>query len=188
MSVPNLEGHRVNDQSPTDIVLQAISYATQVHAGQLRKDHQTPYAAHPMRVMTILAVMFRVQDPELLATAVLHDTIEDTTTDFDDLTERFGSRVAHYVALLSKDARLVEAEREQAYLETLAKAPAEVQLCKLADVYDNLSDAMALSQAQRKKTADKAREVIQRFREPLADQWPHALQALTQLLARADSA
>ena len=76
----------------TSIVLRAISFAARAHQGQLRKDRCTPYAAHPLRVMTVLLTVFKVDDPELLATAVLHDCIEDTTTDCDDLERQFGVR------------------------------------------------------------------------------------------------
>lgn len=167
-----------------DLLLQAISYAVRVHVGQLRKDGQTPYAAHPMRVMTVLALIFKVHDPELLAAAALHDTIEDTTTDFDDLSTRFGTRVAQYVALLTKDMRLVEAQRELAYEEALAAAPAEVQLCKLADAYDNLSDARSLSSAHRERTVRKTRNLLQLLQPSLELRWPHALEAVHQQLER----
>jgi len=163
-----------------EAVLGAISYAARAHQGQVRKDGQTPYAAHPMRVAMVLAGVFGVQDRELLMTAMLHDTIEDTTSDFDDLAERFGERVAHNVALLTKDMRLPEEERERVYLETLARAPAEVQLCKLADAYDNLTDSATLSVARRERTIRKSSQWVELFRDNLASLWPHALEAVSQ--------
>src|SRR5436190_896130 len=90
------------------MLLEAISFAARKHQGQLRKDDRTPYFAHPVRVMMIVRDRWGITDPEVLAAAVLHDTIEDTTTDYDDVVKRFGPRVAQLVALLTKDKRLPE--------------------------------------------------------------------------------
>src|SRR3954467_9177362 len=97
-------------------LLEAAGFAARAHRHQFRKDGLTPYAAHPFRVCLIVRHGFGIGDPEFLAAALLHDTIEDTTTDFDDLEERFGARVAGWVAALSKDTRLPDAEREAAYM------------------------------------------------------------------------
>ena len=151
--------------NPTEpaLLLEAISFAARKHQGQMRKDGRTPYFAHPVRVMTILLTEFGVTDPEVLAAAVLHDTIEDTTTDYDDIAERFGQRVAWFVSLLTKDARLPEEDREPRFLADLAAAPLEVKLCKLADTYDNLIDSKALSPAGRQKAIDKAKKLLAAF-------------------------
>src|SRR5207237_2739824 len=83
------------------------------------------------------------------------DTVEDTSTDVDALEEKFGRQVAEGVASLSKDKRLPEAEREKAYSDGLASAPWQVKACKLADIYDNLTDADA-HPPQRKRAAQNA--------------------------------
>src|SRR5437764_12419113 len=114
-------------------LLEAASFAARAHHGQLRKDKVTPYASHAFRVCLVVRDLFGFDDPRMLMTALLHDTIEDTTTDFDDLAERYGAEVAAWVAILTKDKRLQEDERERAYLEQLKKAPWQVQVCKLAD-------------------------------------------------------
>ena len=121
-------------------LLQAAALAARAHQGQFRKDRITPYASHPFRVCLVVGSVFGFQDLDMLQTAVLHDTLEDTTTDFDDLAATFGTRVAEWVALLSKDKRLPEDAREQAYCQALARAPWQVKACKLADMFDNLMD------------------------------------------------
>ncbi|MHC5027931.1 MAG: HD domain-containing protein [Planctomycetota bacterium] len=143
---------------PTHLWQAAASLAARAHAGQRRKDGKTPYAAHPTRVALTLTTVFGCNDEEILAAALLHDVIEDTTVDYDDLLEHFGPRVADLVAALSKDPRLVEAERERRYDEQLAAAPWEARLIKLADVYDNLVDAH--TDAARSKLAGKAARAI----------------------------
>lgn len=166
----------------SSLLLEAISFAARAHDGQLRKDGRTPYAAHPLRVMTILQQVFRVTDRETLAAAALHDVIEDTTTDFDDVEEHFGARVAGFVALLSKDSRLREDEREAAYRAALAAAPVEVKLCKLGDMYDNLADCGGSSPAFRDKTAKKMAGYLAALASDFPNDWRHALDAVRQQL------
>ena len=175
------------------IVLRAVSFAARQHEGQVRKDGTTPYVAHPARVLAILSGVFGVKDPEVLAAGVLHDTIEDTLADCDDLIEGFGERVAGFVALLTKDKRLPEEERERTYFEALAKAPLEVKLCKLADTYDNLDDSSGLSVEFRAKKSRKARELLEAFAPGFPAEWSHALEhvrrqieATDQMIQRAD--
>ena len=123
-----------------DIVFQAAAFAARAHRHQLRKDNQTPYFSHPVRVCLVVRHVFGFDDPRLLAAALLHDTLEDTTTDYDDLIESFGPDVARWVAALSKDSRLPNDEREEAYCKVLASSDWQVKVIKMADQYDNLSD------------------------------------------------
>jgi guanosine-3',5'-bis(diphosphate) 3'-pyrophosphohydrolase len=141
-------------------LLEAVSFAGRAHHGQMRKDRQTPYAAHVFRACLILRHVFGIEDNVALTAAVLHDTIEDTTTDFDDVKEHFGPEVAGWVATLSKDKRLEDAPREQTYMAGLAAAPWQVKVCKLADVFDNLMDSRQLSEQQRQRTLARARAYL----------------------------
>src|SRR2546421_13103378 len=115
----------MTDRPPDAVrpLLDAIAFAARAHRHQLRKDGQTPYASHPFRVCLVTRHVFGIDDPQVLTAAVLHDTVEDTTTDYDDLREHFGQEVAGWVALLSKDKRQPEPEREAAYVEQLVHAP-----------------------------------------------------------------
>lgn len=131
----------------------AVSFAARAHKHQLRKDNATPYFAHPVRVAMTVMYVFECHDECIISAALLHDVIEDTTVDYDDLLAEFGSEVADIVAALSKDFRMVEHEREPAYDRQLADGPWQARLIKLADVHDNLSDAVddaALDNAREK--------------------------------------
>jgi len=128
----------MDDMPPA--LLDAIAFAARAHAGQRRKDGKTPYVSHVFRVCMIARQLFGVDEAPVLMAAVLHDTIEDTTTDFDDIEERFGAEVAGWVSILTKEMRLPEARREENYCRGLSQAPWQVRICKLADIYDNLSD------------------------------------------------
>src|SRR5262245_43305891 len=93
----------------------AADFAAQRHRHGLRKDGVTPYIAHPLRVALTVSAVFGCTDPEVLAAAILHDTIEDTQTDYDDLRERFGAWIADAVATLSVVKSLPEDERDAEY-------------------------------------------------------------------------
>jgi (p)ppGpp synthase/HD superfamily hydrolase len=140
------------DHPETPAILRAISFASRAHLGQFRKDGLTPYSSHAFRVCFILRHIFRLDDENVLVAAVLHDTIEDTTVDFDDVEAEFGSQVAQWVAHLSKDKRRAYDEREQAYCRDLTQAPWQVQVCKLADIHDNLLDSSHLAGASLSRT------------------------------------
>lgn len=122
---------------------EAASMAARFHIGQTRKDGQTPYVAHPFRVTLTVRDVFGCADEVALTAALLHDVIEDTTADYDDISERFGDHVAQIVAALTKDMRLPEPEREPAYDAGLRAADWRAHVIKLADQYDNLSNAAA---------------------------------------------
>src|SRR5438128_10744049 len=83
-------------------LLEAIAFAARAHQGKLRKDGATPYVSHVFRVCLVLRHVFGVEDRQALMAAALHDTVEDTDTDFDNLQEEFGQDVACWVAALSK--------------------------------------------------------------------------------------
>ena len=106
----------------------------------------------------LVGVVFGCTDETVLAAALLHDVLEDTTADYDDLLEQFGREVADLVVCLSKDKRIVEPQREAAYDEQLAAGPWPAKLIKLADVYDNLADAA--SDNARRRLLDKARRAL----------------------------
>ncbi len=169
-------------------VLEAASFAARAHRHQLRKDGQTPYAAHPFRVCLVVRHVFGIDDPEILTAALLHDTIEDTTTDFDDLEEKFGARIAGWVGALSKDMRRPDAEREAAYVATLAAAEPAVKIVKLADLFDNLTDSRHLAPAARRRTAERSRKYLAALETNPADVTRRPMDLVRRLLSEfADS-
>jgi (p)ppGpp synthase/HD superfamily hydrolase len=152
-------------------LLEAASFAARAHQGQYRKDRVTPYVSHPFRVCLVVRDIFGCDDSRMLITALLHDAIEDTLTDYDDLEERYGPEIATWVAYLTKDKRLPEKERERVYLQRLIEAPWQVQVCKLADIFDNLMDIAHLPsdrQAHSRKRAELYFAQLRRLSAPEA--------------------
>lgn len=118
----------------------AAAFAARLHTGQVRKDHRTPYVSHPFRVAITVRHLFEHADDATICAAILHDTIEDTPADFDDIEKHFGPLVAEIVAALSKNMLLREDSREPEYDRRLSEADWRARLVKLADAYDNLCD------------------------------------------------
>lgn len=164
------------------LVLEAIAFASRRHQGQLRKDRQTPYASHVFRVAMIVRHLFRIDDPQILAAAVLHDTIEDTPTDYDDIAEAFGAQVADWVAALSKNTRLPDEAREAQYCEALTQAPWQVQVCKLADMTDNLIDSAHLSPNSRSRTQARIQGYLDAIAANLRPEAQEAWETVKRLL------
>lgn len=86
-----------------DVFEKALCFATEKHAGQVRKLAKTPYILHPIEVAAIVGTM--TDDRELLAAAVLHDTVEDTDTTLEEIQEHFGRRVSLLVMTETEEKR-----------------------------------------------------------------------------------
>ena len=74
----------------TSLLDKAIVFAVNAHSGLERKGKGFPYIVHPMEAASIAAT--RTNDQELLAAAVLHDTVEDTEVTLKDIEREFGPR------------------------------------------------------------------------------------------------
>ena len=78
------------------MIHKAITIATKAHEGQIRKGTKLPYIVHPLEVGVIVSRM--TQDKEVIAAAILHDTLEDCKeVTFSTLCQEFGERVAEIV-------------------------------------------------------------------------------------------
>jgi guanosine-3',5'-bis(diphosphate) 3'-pyrophosphohydrolase len=162
-------------------ILDAIAFAARAHQGQMRKERVTPYVSHVFRVCFVLRDVFGIDDRLALTAAILHDTVEDTTTDFDDIEEHFGQEVASWVAALSKDKRLGWDEREAAYEAVLTRSPWQVQVCKLADIFDNLLDTKALSVEKKGRAIQNARRYLTALKAGLHEKARKAWETVAEL-------
>ena len=123
------------------LILKAAEFAADRHRRQRRKDvHATPYINHPLALARLLSNEGGVEDPEILAAALLHDTIEDTETTAAELSEAFGERVASIVLEVSDDKSLSHEERKRRQVSNAPHASDDAKLVKLADKTCNLRD------------------------------------------------
>jgi guanosine-3',5'-bis(diphosphate) 3'-pyrophosphohydrolase len=131
-------------QDRLGLILKAAVFAAEKHRGQVRKGADaTPYIYHPIAVAEALAKEGGVTDPDLIAAALLHDTIEDTPTVHDDLVEAFGERVADLVAELTDDKRLPKARRKELQVEHAPHLSDGAKQIKLGDKLCNLREMLA---------------------------------------------
>jgi (p)ppGpp synthase/HD superfamily hydrolase len=165
-------------------IVKAFQYALERHAGQLRKDNSTPYIVHPFRVFLWLADEGKIYDENVLASAFLHDLIEDTNTDYDDINKEFDKEIADIVSVLTKDKSLSERIRERRFNEKLADADWKGKVVKLADVYDNLCDmdSWDINKMEKLSKLKEKREQLAFLRRNLPDKYEHILKIVEHRL------
>jgi guanosine-3',5'-bis(diphosphate) 3'-pyrophosphohydrolase len=126
------------------LVLRAAEFAARRHRDQRRKGPEAaPYVNHVLAVARLVADVAGVTDPEVIAAALLHDTIEDTGTTGAELAAQFGPRVAGLVHELTDDKSLPKDERKDLQIRHAAHASAAAKIIKLADKLANLRDILA---------------------------------------------
>ena len=120
----------------------AVKFATKAHRGQVRKYTDEPYIMHPLAVAEIVRTVSGHTE-EMLVAAVLHDVVEDTDVDINDICEEFGTVVGMYVSYLT-DVSVPEdgtrARRKEKDAHHVAAGPAEVHTIKVADLMHNTAD------------------------------------------------
>ncbi len=122
---------------------EAIIFATLAPSGQVRKGTTTPYILHPLEAAAIVASM--TDDQEIIAAAVLHDTLEDAGISLDEIAEKFCPRVADLVQSETENKRkdLPASEtwltRKQETIERLSnERDIAVKIIALADKLSNI--------------------------------------------------
>ncbi len=151
-----------NPQVDEELLNRAYVYAMQKHGTQKRASGD-PYFSHPLEVAAILTDL-RLDDSSI-ATALLHDTIEDTGATRDEITQLFGPSIGKLVEGVTKLQRLELVTREAQQAENLRKlllAVAEdirVLLVKLADRLHNMRTIEHMPQQSRARTAEETMEI-----------------------------
>jgi (p)ppGpp synthase/HD superfamily hydrolase len=121
----------------------AIDFAAYKHRYQKRKGlRPVPYINHPLAVTKFL--IDRVANPtfDMLQSAILHDTLEDTKTTFKELTDKFGSNVATIVKELTDDMSLPYNIRKKHQVEHASSLSYDAGCVKIADKYCNICDIL----------------------------------------------
>lgn len=123
------------------LLLKAADFAAYKHRHQRRKCVDSlPYVNHPLAVARILSDIGGIRDLEVLAAAILHDTIEDTDTTPDELNREFGARICAMVLEVSDDTSQPRATRKQHQVEHAGQLSEGAALIKLADKIANVRD------------------------------------------------
>lgn len=158
--IETLEGYMPADQIET--VVKAYEYGARAHDGQKRKSGE-PYIQHPVAVAQILAGM-RL-DGQTIAAAILHDVIEDTESNVEELTTLFGEDVANLVDGVSKLDQMHFTSRAEAQAESFRKMmlamieDIRVILVKLADRLHNMKTLDAMPRSKQRRIAAETLEI-----------------------------
>lgn len=122
-------------------LIKCVDFAAIKHRDQRRKDSvKTPYINHPIGVANILVTEGDVTDVNVLMAAILHDTVEDTDTTFEEIGEHFGAEICKIVSEVTDDKSLPKQERKRLQIVHAATVSHEAKLVKLADKLYNLRD------------------------------------------------
>jgi guanosine-3',5'-bis(diphosphate) 3'-pyrophosphohydrolase len=152
------------------LFVDAVAFAADKHRAQRRKDAEaSPYINHPIALAHVLAFEASVNDERVLVAAILHDTIEDTKTTFEELKERFGLSIAKIVAEVTDDKSLPKQKRKRLQIEHAPHLSRRAKLVKLADKICNLRDVATSPpidwpMRRRRKYFDWAKQVVDGLR------------------------
>ncbi len=124
-------------------LLHAAQFAAEKHKHQRRRDSaETPYINHSIRVAAILNEV-GIYHAGVLCAALLHDTVEDTDTSPEELSERFGSDVSGIVMELTDDKSLPKAERKRLQVEHASDLSYGAGLVKIGDKIANMENIIS---------------------------------------------
>jgi guanosine-3',5'-bis(diphosphate) 3'-pyrophosphohydrolase len=127
--------------SDADLVLavNAADFAAKRHVNQRRKGASgEPYINHLAEVAMLLVGATGGNDAALAAAGFLHDTLEDTPTEYEELAALFGTDVADLVAAVTVDKSLPKAERKRLQVEHARMQSVRARLLKMADKISNV--------------------------------------------------
>jgi len=152
------------------LLMEALAFSAFKHRNQRRKDvDASPYINHPIALARVLAVEGGVSDHKTLVAAILHDTLEDTETSYEELKEKFGRIIAETVREVSDDKMLSKADRKRLQVEHAQHLSRRARLVKLADKTCNVRDVAShpphgWDLARRREYFDWARQVVDQIR------------------------
>lgn len=123
----------------SDPAIAALRFARRIHLGQYRKQTGEQFVEHPIAVARLLSESG--YDGSLVAAAYLHDVVEKTDVQLDEIRERFGPAVAGLVGCLTEDPDIPGyAERKRALRRTVLEAGGDPVIVYAADRVANLRD------------------------------------------------
>lgn len=154
--------HAHHPHESTDRIIKAFEVARTAHQSQVRRSGE-PYITHPLLVAHIVAGLGL--DDVTISAALLHDSVEDTSTTLDDISEMFGADVASIVDGVTKLDRIHFQSAEAAQAATMRKMlvamakDIRVLIIKLADRLHNMRTIAAMPDAKQKRIAQETLDI-----------------------------
>ncbi len=147
-----------------DLFHKVSRYAALCHGEQKYPGLALPYFLHLSQVFSEVTAAYSASpdfDLKLAGTcALLHDTIEDTSAEYEDLLQSFGQDVADGVLALTKDEELPKEQQMEDSLERILKQPKEIALVKMADRCTNLQSPPNYWSAEKRESYQAEAEII----------------------------
>ena len=157
-----------------DLIRRAYAFGAEAHKEQKRRSG-IPYISHPLAVAHILTQL--KMDAMTIASALLHDTIEDTGVTAQQVAERFGNDVAVLVEGVTKLSKLEFASREERQAESFRKMVVamakdiRVILVKLADRLHNLRTLEHMPETKQRAIAQETLDIYAPLAHRLGIAW-----------------
>ncbi len=152
----------------------AYVYAMKAHANQ-RRASGDPYFSHPLEVAAILADL--KLDSSTIATALLHDVIEDTDVTRTEIDELFGAKIGHLVDGLTKIKKLdlvtKKAEQAENFRKLLIAISSDIRvlLVKLADRLHNMRTLEHMKPGSRARISEETLEIYAPLASRMGIRW-----------------
>ena len=147
---PKLDGQQIQR------VNRAYEVAADAHSNQTR-DEGTPYIVHPVRVAVSLVDELNLFSPTLICSALLHDVIEDSDINREDIARIFDEEIANIVWLLTK---LEEVTLPEYLARIEAAAATGAPIVKLCDRLDNLRSVAHTPRLEKKRRYIRTTEAL----------------------------
>lgn len=148
-----------------DVYNEALFFAAGKHQDQKLPGTDLPYLTHVVNVaMEVMVAGFKTEGfdtPFAISIALLHDTMEDTETSYNEIKGKFGARVADGILALSKFENLKKSEQMQDSLDRIKQLDKEVWSVKLADRISNLeAPSIDWDKSKRKRYQQGAENIL----------------------------
>jgi GTP pyrophosphokinase len=163
-----------NPGADLDVIRKAYVFSAKVHQGQTRLSGE-PYLIHPMEVSALLAEL-RL-DVQTVATGLLHDTLEDTLTTYEELQNIFGVEIANLVDGVTKISKIHFKTKEESQAENFRKMllamanDIRVILVKLADRLHNMRTLQYQPEAKQRSIAKETLDIYAPMANRLGISW-----------------
>lgn len=151
------------NETEVDWIKKAYDYANDLHFGQTRQSGE-PYITHPLSVAYILAEMHA--DRDTLCAALLHDTLEDTKTSKEEISELFNKEIANLVNGVTKISKMNFSSKQEQNMANTRKiitsltSDVRIIIIKLADRLHNMRTLQFKSEFKQKENALETMEIF----------------------------
>lgn len=169
----------------------ALNFANYAHRNQKRKYNNVPYIGHCVRVAHMVEEYdcYDFYNDDMVISAMVHDTVEDTDVTINDVINYFGPRVGRYVLGLTQyskqdpeTGKLNREARKNADHKYLSMQPFEVKFIKLCDRIDNLGEMINSPISFTKKYVAESEHLLESlYNTPLGEvsvEFPRSLMSL----------